>query len=292
MGRTIIEDMIMKEVDRLLAKANESIKTGNKDFQLSSIVEICIGSIINQILLGYRFIGETEQEFYEIKNIMTKGIQIRGNPLATIVMFYPRVLKHLPYFRDYWKELNEAGQIFQDFISKQISSQLETFKLEGSPEEATNFGEAFFIEMHRREQNGDTNEFNLLQLRNLLIDLWIAGQETTTNTTNFGILYLLTHPEAQAKMQMELDKTIGNERRVTLADRSDLPYTNAVINETQRLCNLLPQNVLHYTTKDVVINGYKIAKGTTIAPQISCLLYDKDVCKSIVYRHKQQFDIL
>ena len=47
----------MKEVDRLLAKANESIKTGNKEFQLDSIVEICIGSIINQILLGYRFIG-------------------------------------------------------------------------------------------------------------------------------------------------------------------------------------------------------------------------------------------
>ena len=43
-------------------------------------------------------------------------------------------------------------------------------------------------------------------------------------------MYLLTHPEAQAKMQMELDQIIGNERRVTLADRSDLPYTNAVIN--------------------------------------------------------------
>lgn len=31
------------------------------------------------------------------------------------------------------------------------------------------------------------------------------------------------------------------------------------------------------TTRDVEINGYKIAAGTTIVPQISCVLFDEKV---------------
>lgn len=46
------------------------------------------------------------------------------------------------------------------------------------------------------------------------------------------------------------------------------------------MANLLPQNVLHKTTKDVTIGGHLIPEGTTIVPQISAVLYDERVCNS------------
>lgn len=61
-------------------------------------------------------------------------------------------------------------------------------------------------------------------------DLWGAGQETTTSTTNFGILYIMCHPEVQQKMQIEMDQIVGNDRRISLKDRPNLPYLNAVCN--------------------------------------------------------------
>jgi cytochrome P450 len=61
-------------------------------------------------------------------------------------------------------------------------------------------------------------------------DLWNAGQETTTTTTNFGILYIMTHHVVQQKMQAEIDRVVGSERKVSLSDRPSLPYTNAVCN--------------------------------------------------------------
>uniref|UniRef100_A0A915D5W9 Cytochrome P450 n=1 Tax=Ditylenchus dipsaci TaxID=166011 RepID=A0A915D5W9_9BILA len=89
---------------------------------------------------------------------------------------------------------------------------------------------------------------------------------------------MIVFPEVQTKMQEELDRKIGDNeqgtKRVTLADRAKLPYTNAVISESQRLCNLLPMNLSHKATKDVEIGGFKIAKGTVIVPNISNVLYD------------------
>ncbi|KAH7696701.1 Protein CYP-33C11 [Aphelenchoides avenae] len=49
-------------------------------------------------------------------------------------------------------------------------------------------------------------------------------------------------------MQEELDRVIGTDGLITMDDRLRLPYTNAVINETQRLSNLIVQNILHKTT--------------------------------------------
>lgn len=49
------------------------------------------------------------------------------------------------------------------------------------------------------------------------------------------------------------------------------------VKEIQRLCNLLPQNLLHRTTKDVVVDGYRLPKGTCIVPQISTVHYDEQV---------------
>lgn len=45
------------------------------------------------------------------------------------------------------------------FFDSQIASQKHKFKLEGSPEDATNFVEAFLVEMHKREKLGDSEEF-------------------------------------------------------------------------------------------------------------------------------------
>ncbi|KAK6057502.1 hypothetical protein COOONC_04979 [Cooperia oncophora] len=74
-----------------------------------------------------------------------------------------------------------------------------------------------------------------------------------------------------------MDTVIGSGRLITNADRANLHYMNAVINEVQRLSNLLPVNVFHETTCDVEIEGYQIPAGTLVLPQISTVMYDEKV---------------
>ncbi|XP_078278070.1 cytochrome P450 2D3-like [Rhinoraja longicauda] len=80
-----------------------------------------------------------------------------------------------------------------------------------------------------------------------------------------------------AQVHEEIDRVIGNGRKPKLEDREEMPFTNAVIHETQRLGNIVPISLPHETYRDTEVMGYTIPKGTTIFPNITSALYDEDV---------------
>uniref|UniRef100_A0A3B5LWW8 Uncharacterized protein n=1 Tax=Xiphophorus couchianus TaxID=32473 RepID=A0A3B5LWW8_9TELE len=67
---------------------------------------------------------------------------------------------------------------------------------------------------------------------------------------------------------------------VHVEDRKHLPYTDAVIHEIQRLCNISPMAVPHKTSRDVTFHGYFIKKGTTVIPLLTSVLYDESEWES------------
>lgn len=62
------------------------------------------------------------------------------------------------------------------------------------------------------------------------------------------------------RVQAEIDSVIGPSRQPTVADRENMPYTDAVIHEIQRMGNIIPLNVAHKTTKDTTLDKYSIPK--------------------------------
>ena len=46
------------------------------------------------------------------------------------------------------------------------------------------------------------------------------------------------HPEIQEKARAELHQVVGTDRLPTLADRANLPFTDATIMEIQRMANV------------------------------------------------------
>lgn len=71
------------------------------------------------------------------------------------------------------------------------------------------------------------------------------------------IMFMLVHLKDQ--VQEELKRVIGD-RQVQVADRKSLPFTDAVIHETQRLASIVPTALPHRTSKDITFHGYFIKK--------------------------------
>ena len=58
-------------------------------------------------------------------------------------------------------------------------------------------------------------------------------------------LIITRYPWIQEKVQEELDRVVGGDRCPGLADRTRLPYTEAVLMEVQRHAHVLPLGVRH-----------------------------------------------
>lgn len=65
------------------------------------------------------------------------------------------------------------------------------------------------------------------------------------------------------KVHAEISSVIGSSRDPSISDRENMPYTNAVIHEIQRMANIIPLNVVHMASRDTKLGNYSIPKVET-----------------------------
>ncbi len=97
-----------------------------------------------------------------------------------------------------------------------------------------------------------------LNLRNVLVDLFVAGSDTTSASLRWALLFMAKHVRVQSKVREELDRVVGRGRLARPADRADLPYTEAAISEVQRRANIANVAISHTTLKDVKLGEKKV----------------------------------
>lgn len=76
-------------------------------------------------------------------------------------------------------------------------------------------------------------------------DLFGAGSATVKDAVEWIVFYLAMDKGVQKTVQMEIANVIGAERDPTYADRVNMPFTQAVIQESLRLGSSIPINLVH-----------------------------------------------
>lgn len=135
------------------------------------------------------------------------------------------------------------------------------------------FIDAFLVKQEEEKLDPDTY-FHEMNLLSTVTSLFMAGTETTSSTIRWALSYMIQHPDIQKRVHEEIDRVIGS-AQPRIDHRKNMPYTNAVIHETQRFANILPMDLPRETTRDITFQGYYLPKGTYIVPLLESVLYDE-----------------
>ncbi|PTQ26692.1 hypothetical protein MARPO_0596s0001, partial [Marchantia polymorpha] len=170
------------------------------------------------------------------------------------------------------------------FVIEEFFPLLKPLDLSGQVRRLKNIGERYFELMdsiidNRLKENSNsksnteedfldvllaTSKFSRVQVQILLLDIIMAGTDTSSDTIVWAITELLRHPNILERLQSELDDVIGTERLVEEADLNNLEYLQAVVKETLRLHPVAALGVPHYSTEATKVAGYDIPANTRV----------------------------
>ncbi|BDD06218.1 cytochrome P450 [Aureibacter tunicatorum] len=155
--------------------------------------------------------------------------------------------------RNFKKALSRIDEIISHIIDKKLSNEKCSNDL---------------LSMLMSVEDADTGEkMSRRQLRDEVVTLYIAGQETTTMAITFICYLLAKHPEAQSKAREEVVEVIGGRSIESMNDLRSLPYLTAIIKEGLRL---YPPawSLGREALEDDHFNDIKINKGDTLLVSI------------------------
>ncbi|XP_012889784.1 PREDICTED: cytochrome P450 2C5-like isoform X2 [Dipodomys ordii] len=261
MGRSI-EERVQEEACCLV---EELRKTKGSPCDPTFILGCAPCNVICSIVFQNRF-DYKDQNFLNLMEKLNENAEMLSSPWIQIYNLFPDLIDYLPGSHNtLLKNFNDL----HSYILKKINDHEESLDV-NNPRDLIDC----FLIKKKQENHKEPSEFTNEGLTIVANDLFGAGTETTSTTLRYSLLLLLKHPHVTAKVKEEIDHVIGRHRSPCMQDRSQMPYTDAVLHEIQRYIDLVPMTLPHVVTRDIKFRDYIIPKGTSILISLTSVLHD------------------
>ncbi|XP_048833576.1 cytochrome P450 2J2-like isoform X4 [Brienomyrus brachyistius] len=262
-GKKMMERSIQQEC-MFLCQAMEDEQGGY--FNPMVVIHNAISNVICTLVFGHRY-DYSDAKFQDILRLDNECIYLFSTARAQLYNLWPRLFDYVP---------GPHQTIFSNYdqIITFVKEEIAKHKKDWDPSDPRDFVDAYFGEMDKMAADSEAG-FTMESLVISILDLFEAGTESSATTLRWGLLFMMKYPEIQEKVQAEIDRVIGQARQPCMADRPNMPYTDAVIHEMQRMADILPLGFPKTTSKDSTLGGYLIPKGTSITAILTSVLNDE-----------------
>eukprot|EP01018_Ginkgo_biloba_P040222 Gb_16073 [translate_table: standard] len=101
-------------------------------------------------------------------------------------------------------------------------------------------------------------------IKAIILDLLVAGTDTSSNVLEWAMSEVLKNPSLTKKLQEELERVVGHDRKLEECDLPRLQYLEAVVKETMRLHPPVPLLLPHESSESCTVSGYELPRKTRV----------------------------
>ncbi|XP_074273381.1 cytochrome P450 83B1-like [Silene latifolia] len=175
------------------------------------------------------------------------------------------------YFSDYFPLIGWLDKLCGQYSRlERIFKDLDTFYEELINDHLdpnrTKLDQEDFIDvlLHLQKQHCFTFDLSMNHIKALLMNIFIAGTDTSAATIVWGMTQLIKNPHVMKKVQQEIRNETRSKDYVDEEDVQKLEYFKAVVKETFRLHPASPLLVAHESIRKTKIKEYHILPKTQV----------------------------
>ncbi|KAL8253563.1 hypothetical protein R6Q59_031784 [Mikania micrantha] len=163
--------------------------------------------------------------------------------------------------RDMKKQLKMMDRIIERMIDERTKSN-SMISHEGARDHE---GKKDFLQILLDLKNQeDGTPLDITHIKALLVDVMIAGAETTATLIEWVMAEVMQNHDVMEKVQKELEEIVGLNNMVEESHLPRLRYLDATIKETLRLHPVVPFLIPRSPSQDCTVGGYTVPKGSTV----------------------------
>ncbi|XP_072015531.1 cytochrome P450 2A10-like isoform X2 [Amphiura filiformis] len=261
-GTSRFEEPISKESTYMI---EELANLKGQAFDLTWHFNNAVSNIICKVVFGTRF-ELSDERIHRLTNLLNRQNELAGSGglEMNIPINIPSRAK---------QEMKKVLDELHEFINEMIESHRKNFDL-------NNLNDVIDLWLNeiRLHKSDDPNSFRHPDnMAGQLLLLFLAGTDTTSNTLRWGSQYLVRYPKVQDCIHREIDTVVGRNRLPKLADKPNLPYTQAVIAELHRITSLAPLSVFHVAGDTTTFRGYTILKNSVVISNLYAVRHSPEI---------------
>ncbi|XP_044763833.1 probable cytochrome P450 305a1 [Coccinella septempunctata] len=257
MGKETMSILIRNELANLMKILPDN------DAPLKNLLATCVINIIWNLTTGSSFAVDDPrlEKLIGILGARSRAFDLSGG-----------VMNALP-----WLRFIAPKRIGYDMICK-LNRELHSLFMETINEHYkfhSDDNDEDLIDVYITEIKKGSPSFSDEQLIVVLLDLFIAGSQTTSTTLDFALMMLIIRPDLQDKLQKQMDEVFDENIPITYAQKRRAPYAEAILMEVMRFFLITPIIGPRRTLWNTVIDNYSIPQDTTVLINLQSVFHDK-----------------
>ncbi|XP_076941159.1 cytochrome P450 76T24-like [Bidens hawaiensis] len=229
-------------------------------------------NILSNFLFSTDFSQYDLKSSQEIKGVISGLLEISGKP--NLVDFFPilRPLDPQGLASQVNVYLDKLFAIFDNIIDQRLKRRAVSSSYDTDLSTQNDVLD-LLLDINFK----DNHEMSINDMKNLFLDLFVAGADSISTTLEWAMTELIRNPKKIETARLELMKHMHNNRTLNEHDIPQLPYLQAVIKETFRLHPPGPFLVPHQAIHDVEVEGFIVPKGAQILCNVWAIGRDPNV---------------